>query len=126
MLVLIYHFIMKMRSRRPAGISALSYALTPLYLHALGNTYRFEMGIPCLITESMIYENRVAITEELESDRLHHTVTRRVDRISRLEGEVDTAMLFRAAGKRILSETETAGQTVNLTVRNHRRNRRNT
>jgi hypothetical protein len=52
------------------------------------------MGIPGLITETMIYKNPVTIAEELELHNLHYTVTGSIDRIARLESEVYTRMTF--------------------------------
>ena len=50
------------------------------------------MGIPCLVTEAMVYEDRVSIAEKLKPYRLDHTIARCIDGISRLQRKIDTAM----------------------------------
>ena len=88
------YLIMKMWSGRSSGISALSDALTSLDLHSFCHAYGFKMGISCLITEPVVDEHRIAITEKFKPDRFHHTVTGGIYRVARLKSEVHAAMLF--------------------------------
>ena len=83
---------MQMRTGRPAGISAESDALTPLHLHALHHIYRLHVSISCLISEAVIYNDLISITEEFELDRLDHTVSGRIEPVAWLKCKVHSCM----------------------------------
>ena len=70
------------------------------------------MGISCLVSESMVYHDLVAVSEELELDAFHDSVACRIDRVARLHGKIHTGMTGRTAIDRVFSVTETAGEPV--------------
>ena len=103
----IYDFIVEMRTGGSSRVAAFPYAFSPLYLHALDHAYGLEMGIPRLVSEAMVYDHGISISEELEFHAFHHAVTCRIDRVAGLKGKIHTAMTLCAAGKRIAPVAET-------------------
>ena len=89
---LVDDLIMKMWSGRLSRVAAQADALSPLDLHALGNTYGLHMRITGLITESMVDDYLVSIAEELKLDAFNHTIAGRINRIARLQGEIHASM----------------------------------
>ena len=81
---------MQMRAGRLARVAALPDAFTSLDLHSFNDSDGLQVGISCLVTESVVYQHGIAIAEEYETYAFHYTVTCGIDRITRLQGEVDS------------------------------------
>ena len=77
---------MEVRSGGLAGIADLTYLLSPLELLALGHIYRVEVGIACLVSEAVVYDDLIAVAEELIPHLFHNSVSRGVNRIADLAG----------------------------------------
>ena len=83
---------MKMRSGRTSCIARLPYALASFDAHALNYADGFHVGVSGLVSEAVVYDYGVAISEEFEAYAFHNPVTCGIDRIARFHGEIHTGV----------------------------------
>ena len=51
---------MEVGSACPSGLADITYPVSPLYFHSLDHADRIEMGVTCLVTETMVDDDHVA------------------------------------------------------------------
>ena len=84
------------------------------------------MGISGLVSETVIDKDLISVTEELELDADHNSISGCIDRIARLQCKVNSCMSLGSSCERVASEAETAGETIYLLIRYNRRDGRYT
>ena len=77
---------MEVRSGGLSGVADLTYQLSTLELLALSHIDGMQVGIARFVSEAMVYDNLVSITEKLVPYPFHYTVSGGVNRIAYLSG----------------------------------------